>query len=53
MPSKSLSIGALLGNMEGVRLLGLLRVKKRFIWVPFLDPRGHLDFKSGGPLELQ
>ena len=38
MPCKraSLSIEALLGNLEGVRLLGLLREK--YIWVPFLDP---------------
>jgi len=32
------SIGALLGNLEGVRLLGLFREK--YIWVPFLDPEG-------------
>jgi len=32
------SIGALLGNLEGVRLPGLLREKKKYIWVPFLDP---------------
>jgi hypothetical protein len=31
----SLSIGALLGNLEGVSLPGLLREK--YIWVPFLD----------------
>jgi len=35
-----LSIGALLGKLEGVRLLGLLRGKKMRIWVPFLGPRG-------------
>ena len=34
----SLSIGAMLGNLEGVRLLGLLGEKKEYIWVPFLDP---------------
>jgi hypothetical protein len=34
----SLSIGALLGNLEGVRLPGLLREKKKYIWVHFLDP---------------
>ena len=33
----SLSIGALLENLEEVRLVGLLRGKKVF-WVPFLDP---------------
>jgi hypothetical protein len=40
MPCKwvSLFIGALLGNLEGVCLLGFLREKKKFIWVPFLDP---------------
>jgi hypothetical protein len=31
----SLCIGALLGNLEGVHLPGLLR--KKYIWVPFLD----------------
>ena len=40
MPCKwvSLSIGALLGNLEGVRLTGLLREKKKHIWIPFMDP---------------
>ena len=33
-----LSIGALLGNLEGVCLLGFLRNKNKYIWVPFLDP---------------
>ena len=32
----SLFRGALLGNLEGVRLPGLLRDKKKYIWVPFL-----------------
>jgi len=32
----SLSIGALLRNLEGVRLLGLLRERKVY-WVPFWD----------------
>jgi hypothetical protein len=32
------SIGALLGNMEGVRLMG---IKEMYIWFPFLGPRGH------------
>jgi len=34
----SLSIGTLLGNMDGVHLSGLLREKEKYIWVPFLDP---------------
>jgi len=40
MPCKrvSLSIGALLGNLEGVYLPGFLRERKKYIWVPFLDP---------------
>jgi hypothetical protein len=29
-----------LGNLDGVRLLGLLKEKKKYIWVPFLDPEG-------------
>jgi hypothetical protein len=39
MPCKraSLSIGALLGNLEGIHLLGLWREKKKYFWVPFLD----------------
>jgi len=31
-------IGALLGNLEGVILLGLLREKKQYFWASFLDP---------------
>jgi hypothetical protein len=40
MPCKrvSLSIGALLENLEGVSLLGFLREKKKYIWFPFLGP---------------
>jgi len=40
MPRKrvSLSIGTLLGNLEGVRFPGLLREKKKYIWVTFLNP---------------
>jgi hypothetical protein len=34
----SLSTGALLGNLEGVRLQGILREKEKYIWVPSLDP---------------
>jgi hypothetical protein len=41
MPCKqvSLSIGAQLGNLDGVRLPGLM-TEKKYIWVPFLDPEG-------------
>jgi len=40
MPHKrvSLSIGALSWKLEGVRLPGFLREKKKYIWVPFLEP---------------
>ena len=34
----SLSIGAPLGNLEGVLFLGLLREKKQYFWASFLDP---------------
>jgi len=34
----SLYIGALLGKLEGVRLLRFFREKKKYIWVPFMDP---------------
>jgi len=50
MPCKqaSLSVGALLGNLEGVRLLGLLREKKSisefFSWT-----RRPLRFQVWGP----
>jgi hypothetical protein len=39
MPCKrvSLSTGTLLGNLEGFSLLGFLREKKKYVWVPFLD----------------
>jgi hypothetical protein len=42
MPCKqvSLSIGAQLGNLDGVRLPELMTEKKKYIWVPFLDPEG-------------
>ena len=45
MPLKqvSISIGALLGNLEGVGLPGHLREKQKFTCVPFLDPE---DIKS-------
>jgi len=40
MPCKraSLSIGALMGNLEGVRLPGFLKERKECIWFPILDP---------------
>jgi hypothetical protein len=34
----SLSLGAPLGNLEGIRLLGLFERKGLYIQVPFLDP---------------
>jgi len=39
MPCKrvSLSTGALLGNLEGIRLPGLFERKGNYIWIPFLD----------------
>jgi hypothetical protein len=42
MPCKrvSLSIGALLGNLEGICLPGLFDRKGHYIWVPSLDPEG-------------
>jgi hypothetical protein len=40
MPCKrvSLSLGAPLGNLEGIRVPGLLEKKGEHIRVPFLDP---------------
>ena len=40
MPYKrvSLSIGAPLGNLGGIRLPGRFEGKEKYIWVPFLDP---------------
>jgi hypothetical protein len=40
MPCKqiSLSIGAPLGNLERIRLPGLLEKRGWYIWVPVLDP---------------
>jgi hypothetical protein len=37
MPGKqvSLSLGALLDNLEGIRLLGCFERKGKYIWVPF------------------
>ena len=34
----SLSTGVPLGNLDGIHLLGLLRKKKQYIWVPFMGP---------------
>jgi len=51
MPCKRASffIRALLGNLEGVRLPGLLREKKStYIWFPFLDPEA-IKILSLGP----
>jgi hypothetical protein len=41
MPCKQvyLYIGAPLGNLEGMCLLGLLERKGQFLWVTFLDPK--------------
>jgi hypothetical protein len=50
MPCKrvSLSVGALLGNLEGIRLLpGLFERKGKYIWVPFLDPEDIKILKLG------
>ena len=54
MPCKqiSLSIGALLGNSEGVCLPGLSREKKKYIWVSFWDPEDIKILSLGGHLEL-
>jgi hypothetical protein len=40
MPCKwaSLSIGALLGNLEGGLFAGASERNEQYIWVPFLDP---------------
>jgi hypothetical protein len=40
MPCKwaSLSIGAPLGNLEGIHLPGHFERKVQYIWVPFVDP---------------
>ena len=54
MPRKrvSLSIGTLLGNLEGVRFPGLLREKKKYIWVTFLKPEDIKIFSLGAILNL-
>lgn len=43
----SLSIGAPLGNLEGIRLPRLFERIGKYIWVPFLDPEKIKIFKSG------
>jgi len=51
MPCKwvALPIGTLLGNLEGVRLLGLLREKENaYLGSFFLDPEG-IKSKVWGP----
>jgi len=50
MPCKrlSLSIGGLLGNLKGVRLTGFLREKKKYVWIPFMDPED-IKILSLGP----
>jgi hypothetical protein len=52
MPCKrvSLSIGAPLGNLEGIRLPGLFEEKGQHIWVPFLDSE---DIKILGNVVLR
>jgi len=54
MPCKqvSLTLGGPLGNLEGIRLLGLFEKKRIEYLGSFLGPRGYSDFKSGGHLEL-
>jgi hypothetical protein len=34
----SLSLGALLGKLEGIRWRGIFERKEKYNWVPFLDP---------------
>jgi hypothetical protein len=54
MPCKraALSIGTLLGNVEGVRLLGIKKKKERAYLGPFSWTQRTLKVKSGGHLEL-
>jgi len=49
MPFKrvSLSIGALLGNLEGVHLPGHLREKKKYTWVSLLDSENITSLSLG------
>jgi hypothetical protein len=48
----ALSIGTLLGNLEGVRLLGLLREKENAYLGSFSRTQRTLKAKSVGHLEL-
>jgi hypothetical protein len=50
MPCKrvSLSIGALLENIEGVPFAGTFERKEKYIWVPLLDPQA-IKILSLGP----
>jgi len=48
----ALSIGALLGKLDGVRLLGLMREKENAYLGPFSWTQRTLKVKSGGHLEL-
>ena len=48
----SLSIGALLGNLEGGLFAGTFERKEKVYLGSFLGHRGHWGFKSGGHLEL-
>ena len=43
----SLSIVTLFGNLDGVHLSGRLIVKKKYIWVPFLDSEGNKILSMG------
>jgi hypothetical protein len=54
MPCKrlALSIGALLGNLQGVRLPGFFERKEKVYLGSLHGTRGHKNFKSGGHLEL-
>jgi hypothetical protein len=54
MPCKraAVSIGALLGNLKGVRLLGLLREKEIAYLGTFSWTQRTFKVKSGGHLEL-
>jgi hypothetical protein len=49
MPCKqvSLSIGAPLGNLEGIHLVGLFEKKEKYIWVPVFDPEDILILSLG------
>jgi hypothetical protein len=49
----ALSIRALLGNLEGVRLLGLLKEKESAYLGSFSWTQRILKVKSGGHLELK